>query len=102
MEIFSVEKFEEGEDDTLVGKYKIVTSLNSNFVITLDSEDNANIVADQLGNAFVMGMAYTQALTGMSIKQMRGDNKPDTTATKDSIEDLAEKVVTEEEQGLHS
>ena len=49
-----------------------------------------------------MGMAYTQALTGMSMKQMRDDNTPDTAATKASIEDLAEEVVTEEEQRLQS
>jgi hypothetical protein len=49
-----------------------------------------------------MGMAYTQALTGMSIKQIRGDNTPDTAATEASIEDLAEEVVTNEEQELQS
>jgi hypothetical protein len=38
----------------------------------------------------------------MSIKQMRGDNTPDAAATEAPIEDLAEEVVTEEEQGLHS
>jgi hypothetical protein len=35
----------------------------------------------------------------MSIKQMRGDNTPAAAATNDSIDDLAEQVVTEEEQG---
>ena len=102
MEIFSIEKVEEGEGDAYVCKYKIVTPLNANFSVTLDREDNANVVANQLGNSFLMGMAYTQALTGMSIKQLKGDNTPDTAATKASIEDLAEEVVTEEEQGLQS
>ena len=102
MEIFNIEKFEEGEGDAYTCKYKIVTPLNSEFSITLDREDNANVIANQLGNSFLMGMAYTQALTGMSMKQMRDDNTPDTAATKASIEDLAEEVVTEEEQRLQS
>ena len=102
MEIFNIEKVEEGEGDACVCKYKIVTPLNAKFSVTLDREDNANVVANQLGNSFLMGMAYTQALTGMSMKQLKGDNTPDTAATKAPIEDLAEEVVTKEEQGLQS
>ena len=102
MEIFNIEKFKEGEGDARVNKYKIITPLNADFSVTLDREDNAKVIANQLGNSFLMGMAYTQALTGMSIKQMRGDNTPDAAATKASMEDLAEEVVTEEEQGLQS
>ena len=102
MEIFNIEKLEEGEGDAYTCKYKIVTPLNSGFSVTLDKEDNANVIANQLGNSFLMGMAYTQALTGMSIKRMRGEDIPDTAATKASIEDLAEEVVTEEEQGLQN
>jgi hypothetical protein len=102
MEIFNIEKFEEGEGDACVNKYKIVTPLNAGFSVTLDKEDNANVIANQLGNSFLMGMAYTQALTGMSIKQIIGDNTPDTAATEASIEDLAEEVVTNEEQELQS
>ena len=102
MEIFNIEKLKEGEGDDCTYKYKIVTPLNAEFSITLDREDNANVVSNQLGNSFLMGMAYTQALTGMSMKQMRDDNTPDTAATKASIEDLAEEVVTEEEQRLRS
>ena len=93
MEIFNVNTLEDE------GKYEIVTPLNSGFSVILDSESNANVLAEQLGNAFVLGMAYTQALTSMSIKQMRGDNTPAAAATNDSIDDLAEQVVTEEEQG---
>ena len=96
MEIFNVNTLEDE------GKYEIVTALNSGFSVTVDSESNANVLAEQLGNAFVLGMAYTQALTGMSIKRIRGEDIPDTAATNDSIEDLAEEVVTEEEQGLQS
>ena len=102
MEIFNIEKFEEGEGDACVNKYKIITPLNADFSVTLDREDNAKVIANQLGNSFLMGMAYTQALTGMSIKQLKGDNTPDTAATKAPIEDLAEEVVTKEEQGLQS
>jgi len=96
MEIFNVNTLEDE------GKYEIVTALNSGFSVTVDSESNANVLAEQLGNAFVLGMAYTQALTSMSIKQMRGDNTPDAAATEAPIEDLAEEVVTEEEQGSQS
>tara|TARA_R110001599_G_scaffold141047_1_gene321345 strand:+ start:417 stop:707 length:291 start_codon:yes stop_codon:yes gene_type:complete len=96
MEIFNVNKLEDKE------KYEIVTPLNSGFSVIVDSESNANVLAEQLGNAFVLGMAYTQALTGMSIKRIRGEDIPDTAATKASIEDLAEEVVTEEEQGSQS
>ena len=102
MEIFNIEKLEEGEGDSYTCKYKIVTPLNAGFSVTLDSESNANVLVNQLGNVFLMGMAYTQALTGMSIKRIRGEDIPDTAATKASIEDLAEEVVTEEEQGLQS
>jgi hypothetical protein len=96
MEIFNVNTLEDE------GKYEIVTALNSGFSVKVDSESNANVLAEQLGNAFVLGMAYTQALTGMSIKRIRGEDIPDTAATKASIEDLAEEVVTEEEQGSQS
>jgi hypothetical protein len=96
MQIFNVNKLEDKE------KYEIVTPLNSGFSVIVDSESNANVLAEQLGNAFVLGMAYTQALTGMSIKRIRGEDIPDTAATKASIEDLAEEVVTEEEQGSQS
>ena len=96
MQIFNVNTLEDE------GKYEIVTALNSGFSVTVDSESNANVLAEQLGNAFVLGMAYTQALTGMSIKRIRGEDIPDTAATKASIEDLAEEVVTEEEQGSQS
>ena len=51
MEIFNVNTLEDE------GKYEIVTALNSGFSVTVDSESNANVLAEQLGNAFVLGMA---------------------------------------------
>ncbi len=92
MEIFSVNLLDGG-------KFEVVTALNPNFSILLDNEANAYTICNEMTNAFLMGMGYSRSMIDMSIQKVRQEILPTTSATHAPIEELADEVVTEVEQG---